>query len=297
MLPSHSQHHASLSRKPSPLAKQRVRRARICFPAALAGLFVSGCATTSIGTGGSIAEGYAGAEGRAARAQAQRGTISLEHCPAPLATVALVEDANNAILLAKASEEVQIPASPMPLLRLLLQQSGCFQIVDRSAGLRAINTEHALAQEGRLKEGGDFGRGEMAAAYFTLTPHLVFADDDAFHLGWGGALVGAALLGPVGLLAGGLDLDRSEAQVVMFLTDNRSGLQIAAAEGSAKISDWGFNLLGEGSKGDGSMLGWANSNLGKVVAAALVDGVNKIIGVAREHSGPDMAAPSGVGGC
>lgn len=271
--------HSTLSIGRSPLAKRFPRAVAHLVIAAAAILLAGGCATTTVGKGGSLASGIAGADG----APGQRGTIELQHCDAPLGAIALVEDQNNAILLAKASEEIQIPATPIPLLRFLLQQSNCFQVVDRAAGLRAIDTERALARDGLLKEGSEVPTGQMVAAEYSLTPHLVFAEDSAGGLGLGGAIVGAALLGPVGLLAGGVDVERAEAQVVMFLTDNRSGVQIAAAEGSAKMADWGFNILGTGSGGDGNMMGWSNSNVGKVVAAALVDGTNKIIEVVEQR--------------
>ena len=70
----------------------------------------------------------------------------------------------------------------------------------------------------------------------------------------------------------------------MFLTDNRSGIQVAAAEGSAKVSDLGFDLFGSGANGEGTLMGWGHSNTGKVVAAALVDGLNKIVQVARQRA-------------
>ncbi len=156
--------------------------------------------------------------------------------------------------------------------------------MDRAAGLRAIDTEQQLAREGMLQEGSGFTAGQLVAADYSLTPHLVFAEDEAGGFRWGGALIGAAILGPLGLLAGGVDVENSEAQVVMFLTDNRSGIQVAAAEGSATVSDWGFLGFGSGDDGLSGAMGWANTNTGKVVAAALVDGLNKIVQIVREQT-------------
>ena len=247
---------------------------------ALAALLGGACAsTTQLGAGGSLAAGSAGANARGS------STIALEHCEEPLATVALVEDELNVDLLARASEDLHLPASPLPLLRLLSQQSNCFQVVDRAGGLRAIDTEQSLAREGMLREDSGFAAGQLVAADYALTPHLVFAEDDAGGIGWGGALIGAALLtpivGPAGLLVAGVKMEEREAQVVMFLTDNRTGLQITAAEGSAKVSDFGIRGFGSGADGGAGLLGWGNTNTGKVVAAALVDGMNKIVNVVR----------------
>lgn len=250
------------------------------------GLAVSlggGCASApKLGTGGSVVAGATGGpDGRA--------TGALERCDAPLATIALVErnQDTNAQLLALLSPDLSVPASPVPLLRLLIQQSNCFQVVDRAGGLQTIDIERQLAREGRLAEGGEFAGAQLVAADYSLTPHLVFANDEAGGLNWAGMLVGGLLspvIGPAGVLAAGVNRDRSEAQVVMFLTDNRSGIQLAAAEGSATTFDWSYFGLGDGESGSLNAGGWANTAKGKIVAGALLDGLNKIVQIVRDRT-------------
>ena len=93
----------------------------------------------------------------------------------------------------------------------------------------------------------------------------------------------SAIIPGAGLL-GGVNIKKKEAQVVLFLTDNRSGVQIAAAEGSATVSDIGFGGFGIG--GGMAALGGAygSSDQGKVVAAALLDATNKVIDLVRSRS-------------
>ena len=86
----------------------------------------------------------------------------------------------------------------------------------------------------------------MVAADFILTPAVVFSENNAG--GIGGALGG--LLGrkgaTIGAIAGGLKF--KEAQTSMLVADARSGVQVAAAEGSTKKADLG---LGAGSSAAG----------------------------------------------
>ncbi|MEZ5826757.1 MAG: hypothetical protein R3C97_19160 [Geminicoccaceae bacterium] len=67
---------------------------------------------------------------------------ALPRCSAPLSTVATVEDQY-------ASYQRYNVRSPLPVLRLLVAQSGCFNIVDRGAGLTRIRQEDSPAEPAR----------------------------------------------------------------------------------------------------------------------------------------------------
>ncbi len=163
----------------------------------------------------------------------------------------------------------------------MFQQSNCFQIVDRGRGLQAISTEQQLAKQGMLQAGSNVQGGSLVAADYTITPNVVFSDQNAGGMGMAAGMLGAIIPG-AGLL-GGINVKSKEAQVVLFLTDNRSGVQVAAAEGSAKVSDIGFGALGFGG-GLGALGGaYGSSDQGKVVAAALLDATNKVIAVVRSR--------------
>ena len=206
----------------------------------------------------------------------------LQKCNEPFATVALSEDETAKQQYVAVLAQFQLPQSPLPLLRLMFQQSNCFQIVDRGKGLQAISTEQELAKKGMLKEGSDMTGGQLVAADYTITPNIVFSDQNTGGIGAAAGILGALI--PGAALLGGINVSMKEAQVVLFLTDNRSGVQLAAAEGSAKTSDVGFGGFGFGG-GLGALGGaWGSTEQGKVVAAALLDATNKIIDIIRSRT-------------
>jgi hypothetical protein len=62
--------------------------------------------------------------------------------------VALVEDPHGYVCISRYS-----PPSRVSLVRLLMQQSNCFRVVDRSSGLAASEGEQELAARGLLRSG------------------------------------------------------------------------------------------------------------------------------------------------
>ena len=60
--------------------------------------------------------------------------------------------------------------SPATLLRMMVQQSGCFEVVERGVAMQNLQQERALAQSGELRQESNLGQGQMQAADFVLTP-------------------------------------------------------------------------------------------------------------------------------
>jgi hypothetical protein len=83
----------------------------------------------------------------------------------------------------------------------------------------------------------------------------------------------------VGAVAGGLKF--KEAQTSMLLADARSGLQVAAAEGSTKKADFRAGGVLWGGGAVGALGGYSNTNEGKIIAAAFLDNYNNIVNVVR----------------
>ena len=73
----------------------------------------------------------------------------------------------------------QLPASPVPLIKLIAQQSGCFRVVDRAAGLRSTMQEQELKEAGILRQNSGVGWSNtnegkvIAAAFFDAHNKLV----------------------------------------------------------------------------------------------------------------------------
>ena len=108
--------------------------------------------------GAKLGEGSSEITGSAGAAGAHQASKELVKCDAPVATLALVENPNGYTL----SGSYGLPSSPVPLIRLLAQQSGCFRVVDRSAGLKATIKEQELKDAGILRQEGNTvhkGRG------------------------------------------------------------------------------------------------------------------------------------------
>jgi len=119
---------------------------------------------------------------------------------------------------------------------MMIQQSNCFIVVERGQGMQNMMQERALAGGGEMRGGSNIGGGQMVAADFILTPTVVFSEGNAGGIGGAlGGLLGGRGGSTIGAIAGGLKF--KEAQTSMLVADARSGVQVAAAEGSSKKAD------------------------------------------------------------
>jgi len=222
------------------------------------------------GQGGSAVKGAAGTEGSV-------GDSGIEKCDKAMGAMAVVEP-HPAVLTSLRRYNLQ---SPVALIRLMIQQSNCFIVVERGAGMQNMMQERALANAGETRAGSNMGGGQMVTADFILTPGVVFSENNAG--GMGGA-VGGLLGHKVGAVAGGLKF--KEAQTSMLVADARSSVQVAAAEGSTKKADLRLGGLLVGGGGGASAGGYGNTNEGKIIAAAFMDNYNNI--VRAVHNDPSL---------
>lgn len=225
------------------------------------------------GEGGSALQGSAGTGG------AQGAPSDLERCEKPMGTVAVVEpqDAVGASLSRYGL------GSPTGLIRLMVQQSNCFLVVERGAGMQNVMQERALAGSGQMRQGSNMGGGQMVTADYIMTPAIVFSEDNAGGVGGAVGAIGGLFGGVGGRVLGGLagGLKFKEAQTSMLLADSRSSIQVAAAEGSAKKADFRLGGLLGGAGGGAALGGYSNTNEGKVIAASFADNYNGIVRVVR----------------
>ena len=226
-------------------------------------------AGTELGKGGSVVTGSAGPAG------AKNSAKELVTCDAPVAVVSLVENRGGYVGIGRGG----LPESPLPLVRVLMQQSGCFRIVDRNSGLEQTINEQALKEKGVLRtdEVGDVRKGRGIVAQYSVVPSLTFSEEDAGR-NIGGVLSAVGLDKVAGLAA---QVKFKEAQVVLLLTDNETTEQLSSATGSARTTDLGIVGLAIGRAGGAGGLGWSNTNEGKVIAAAFLDAHNNLVFQAR----------------
>ncbi|MGB0866351.1 MAG: CsgG/HfaB family protein [Granulosicoccaceae bacterium] len=247
---------------------------------------LSGCMATNPVLGGS--EGNA-ATGAAGGANTQGENSALEKCDEPLGTLGVVEKQSSAWYSTYRNRYPTL-GSTVPVLRLMIQQSNCFVVVERGNAMNNMNTERDLANSGELREGSNFGKGQMVAADYTMAPSIQFAEKGTG--GVGGLLAGK--LGSLGsLVAGGLK--KNEAATTLLLVDNRSGIQVSAAVGSAKNYDMKLfgGFFGGGLAGAGA---FGNTPEGKLLTAAFTDSYNQMIKALRNYQAQEIKGGAGKGG-
>lgn len=179
---------------------------------------------------------------------------ALEKCPQPLGSVIVSEDTGS-IWYSQLRSYKLPPASA--LLRVLVQQSGCFVWIERPG---AATTGKA----------GKAGKVESAAKPdFTLSPTISFTEAPA---------------------SGGAGKAAPDATTTLTLQDNRSTVQLAETEGGAKYVD--FNvfspLFSAPNAGTGA---YVKSPEGRVIAASFVDAYNLLVRAARNYQALNLKVP------
>lgn len=253
---------------------------------ALALLSFGGCVSTAPVVGGGDKGPVTGSAGGEATAN---NSSSLERCDATLGTLGVVEDQNASWFQELRNYKL---GSTIPVIRLMIQQSNCFVIVERGAAFQNINTERALQQSGEMRGGSNFGKGQLVAADYTMSPSIQFSQNTG---GVGGGLGAfSPALGLAGAVAG--SLKTNEAATTLILIDNRSGVQLAAAEGTAKNTD--FNIMGGlfGGLAGGAAGGYSKSPEGKIIVAAFADSYNQLVRAVRNYKAQTVKGGLGTGG-
>jgi curli biogenesis system outer membrane secretion channel CsgG len=241
-----------------------------------------GCASTMPSLGGGSGHTVTGGAGGS---NAEGQNTSLEKCDEPLGTLSVYEDTTKDWWDYYRTHYPEL-GSTVPVLRTMIQQSNCFVIVERGKSMSAMTKERELMSSGELRQGSNFGSGQMVAADYTVSPSVQFSAKDT---GGVGGLVG----GWVGAVAGGLK--SNEAATTLLLIDNRSGVQVSSSVGNAKNWDYGVfgGLFSGGLFGGG---GYTKTPEGKVITAAFADSYNHMVKALRNYKAQDVEGGLGQGG-
>jgi curli biogenesis system outer membrane secretion channel CsgG len=173
---------------------------------------------------------------------------------------------------------------PAALLRVVVQQSACFTVVERGAGLDAAMRERELSSGGQLQRQSNVGGGQIRAADFVLLADVVAQDDNASGGGGFGAL-GGVVGGRFGAAIGGIRAQSQTAQTTLTLTNVRT-TESFSAEGNAANRNWswgGVGFLGGGAAGLG---GYTDTEIGRVITIAFVDAYSNLV----TQAGGNLAA-------
>jgi len=254
-----------------------------CLTLAASAALLSGCVSTMPTLGGNkgVVSGAAGGE------SVEGENSSLDRCTESLGTVALDEDTNAHWYSELRSHRL---GSTVPVLRLMIQQSNCFVIVERGKSLNNMMRERDLARGEESRAGSNFQKGQMVAADYTMSPSVQFAA----NTGGGGAGLTNFGNNLISRVAG--SVKRNEASTTLLLIDNRSGVQISAAEGTAGNFDFGIFGAAFGGSNYGAAGAYGKTPQGKVVVASFADSFNQMVKSLRRYKAQTVKGGLGTGG-
>src|SRR5438445_10032473 len=191
--------------------------------------------------------------------------------------------------------------SPEAIIKIFVQQSGCFTMVNRDRAMGSRSMERALADSGELQRGSRMGAGQVKAADYFLQPDIVSTNKNSGG-GGAGAAVGGLLGhfggwgGAVGALAGSINVKKGEANVTLDLVNARTTEEEALTEGYARKTDisWG---AGGGAGWWGGFAaaggyGYQNTEIGQVVVLAYLDVYKKLMTQLGGYSAIPAPAPA-----
>jgi curli biogenesis system outer membrane secretion channel CsgG len=176
--------------------------------------------------------------------------------------------------------------SPEAIIKVFVQQSGCFTLVNRDRSMASRNMERALADSGELQAGSRMGKGQVKAADYFLQPDIVTANKNSGGGGAGAAIGGVlghfgGFASTVGAIAGGINVKKGEADVTLSLVNARTTEEEALTEGYARKTDvsWG---AGGGAGWWGGFAaaggyGYQNTEIGQVIVLAYLNAYRKLV--------------------
>ncbi len=248
-------------------------------------LFAAAAAAIALGSTSAMAEDK-GSSGHQAQ---KKGEAQIPVCTRNLGTIAIVEPDN------QWWRELNL-GSPEAILKIFVQKSGCFSLVNRGRAMQSRAMERAMADNGELQDGSNLGKGQVKSADYFLQPDIVSSNKNSGGNALGGMLggIGGGLFGRgAGAVLGGISVKKSEANVTISVVDARTTEEKALIEGYARKSDLSFGAGGGGLFGGGTFAaagggGYQDTAIGQVIVLAYLDAYTKLV---SQFGGlPDNAA-------
>jgi len=227
-------------------------------------------------------------KGSSSHQQEQKGIQQIPQCSKKLGTIAIVEPDN------QWWREFNL-GSPEAIIKVFVQQSGCFGLVNRGRAMQSRAMERAMADEGELQGGSNLGKGQVKAVDYYIEPDIVQGNKNSGGTNIGGMLGGfGGMFGRgFGAIAGGINIKKSEASVTLSVVNARTTEEEALVQGYARKSDLSFGAGGGGLFGGGTFAaagggGYQDTAIGQVIVLAYLDAYTKL--VTRLGGLPDNAA-------
>lgn len=170
-------------------------------------------------------------------------------------------------------------SGPQKLIKVLVQRSGCFNLVDRGSGLSAAQRERDISGDLGLQRGSNVGQGQIKAADYVLVAEVQAADRDSGG-GAVGAVAGGLFGGRFGAALGGISSRKMEANTVLSLTNVRTTETIAVQDGYAAKNSISWGAGGGGFFGGGLAVvggGYDSTEIGRIVTLAFIQAYSKMV--------------------
>ena len=185
-------------------------------------------------------------------------------------------------------------ASPQKLLKAMVQKSGCFNLVDRGAGLNAAQIERNIGGNLGMQRGSNVGQGQIKAADYVLVAEVQARDSNS---GGGAAagVIGGMLGGRAGGLIGGIKTKKLEANTVLSLTNVRTTETVAVQDGYAVKNDIGWGAGGGLGFAGAVGGGYEDTDIGRIVTLSFINSYTKLVtdlGLLSTDVSAAQAAPS-----
>ncbi|MBA3055136.1 MAG: penicillin-binding protein activator LpoB, partial [Sphingomonadales bacterium] len=108
---------------------------------------------------------FAANKGSSGHQAEQKGIQEIPRCTRKIGTVAIVEPDN------QWWREMNL-GSPEAILKIFVQQSGCFSLVNRGRAMQSRAMERAMADSGELQSGSNLAKGHVKTADYYLEPYI-----------------------------------------------------------------------------------------------------------------------------
>lgn len=181
---------------------------------------------------------------------------------------------------------------PSKLLKVLVQRSGCFNLVDRGSGLQAAQLERDIGRDLGLQRRANVGQGQIKQADYVLVAEIQGANS---NVSGGGAVagIGGLVAGRFGGLLGGLGSKKMEANTVLSITNVRTSEVLATEDGYAAKKNLTFGAGGGAGFFGGAAGavggGYDNTDIGRIVTLSFIQAYAKLV------NGLGLVQPGDVG--
>ena len=233
----------------------------------------------------------ADAQARASKGQQmqQQAAADVPHCTRKLGTLSIADGDD------PSGWTQNSLAPPQKLLRVLVQRSGCFNLVDRGTGLNAAQLERDIGGNLGLQRRSNVGQNQIKAADYVLVAEIQGVNSNVSG-GGAAAGIGGLVGGRFGGLLGGIKNKKMEANTVLSLTNVRTTETIAVEEGYAAKSNLSFGGGGFLAVGGAVGGGYDNTDIGRIVTLSFIQAYSKMVdslGLVRPgDAGTAQAAPT-----